>query len=75
MRPFLENMFLQKFREMREKNQIQIRDILILLVFSTKMTSKMLGYFKIHFFDCLKIYTKLASIEINDKILSTTRSS
>jgi hypothetical protein len=67
LRPFLENIFLEKFleknnflekfsRNSRKKNEIQISFFNTFSILTTKMTTKM--------------YTKLASIEINDEILS-----
>jgi hypothetical protein len=57
LRPFLENIFLEKFsRNSRKKIEIQISFFYSFGILTTKMTTKM--------------YTKLASIEINDEILS-----
>jgi hypothetical protein len=64
LRPFLENIFLEKFLEKnnflekfeRKKIEIQISFFYTFGILTTKMTTNM--------------YTKLASIEINDEILS-----
>jgi hypothetical protein len=60
LRPFLENIFLEKFLEknyfLDKYIEIQIRFFFTFGILTTKMTTKM--------------YTKLASIEIIDEILS-----
>jgi hypothetical protein len=64
LRPFLENIFLEKFLEKnnflekfeRKKFEIQISFFYTFGILTTKMTTNM--------------YTKLASIKINDEILS-----
>jgi hypothetical protein len=67
LRPFLKNIFLENFleknnflekfsRNSRKKIEIQISFFYTFGILTTKMTTK--------------VYTKLASIEINDEILS-----
>jgi hypothetical protein len=56
LRPFLENIFLEKFSRNSRKIEIPISFFYTFGILTTKMTTKM--------------YTKLASIKINDEILS-----